>query len=268
MCPCQTSYVPSSLARSNRRETFCPFWPWRWVCTLLILLKDGWSASTQRKLWISSYVGQWVVWHVCMSMSARSPVAYRCGQVVVNLQSVFCLRNWILQNLPYVIIASQYFSPASLSQESGVWMRSTALGPEEEDCFSLSWELCVGFCDDVQCGAHIEQNRDGEIMIVWCSGGGENRECFWVIRCSVAWQAVKSYPTKDRKDEPLWVMVLPSPDWLWHRGSTEIALLDVFRKKLCCVDCTHVQTNIHPHQHHQESHVCPSVCWIQHLIVK
>lgn len=40
-------------------------------------------------------------------------------------------------------------------------MRPGAQGTGEEDCFSLSWEPSSDFCDDVRCGAHMEQNRDG-----------------------------------------------------------------------------------------------------------
>lgn len=39
--------------------------------------------------------------------------------------------------------------------------QSSGDGGEEEDCFSLSWESSADFCDDVQCGAHMEHNRDG-----------------------------------------------------------------------------------------------------------
>lgn len=158
---------------------------------------------------------------------------YRRVQVIITLESVFCLRHWILQNF------------ASLSQESGDWMRPTALGPGKKIAFPWagSWALTSLMMFSME--LTLSRTEMGEIMIVWCSGGGENRECFWVIHYSVAWQAVKSCPTNDRKAEPLWLMLLPSPDWLLHQGNTETVLLDIFRRKLCCIDCTHVQTNIH-----------------------
>lgn len=41
-------------------------------------------------------------------------------------------------------------------------MRPGAPGIREKIVFfSLSWELGSDLCDDVQCGAHVELNRDG-----------------------------------------------------------------------------------------------------------
>lgn len=45
-----------------------------------------------------------------------------------------------------------------------------------EDCFSMSWESSADFCADIQFAAHMEQNRDWDIMTVWCNGGRQNGE--------------------------------------------------------------------------------------------
>lgn len=176
----------------------------------------------------------------------------------------FCLAHSILQNFPRIIISSQYFCPAPLSQESGVWMKPTALGPGKKIAFPWAGSWALTSVTMFSLELTLSRTEMGEIMIVWCSGGGENEERFWVIQYSVAWQPVKSYPAKDRKAEPLWSMLLPPQDWVLHHGNTETLSLDMFSKKLCCIDCmVHVfRQTYSPYQHHQESYVCPSVCWI------
>lgn len=76
----------------------------------------------------------------------------------------------------------------------------------------------------------------GEIMIVWCSGGGENGGRSWVIHYSGAGSLSNRTPPKTGKLKQRWLMFLPSLDWFLHHGNTETLMLNVFRTASLCAD--------------------------------
>lgn len=153
MCPCQASFVHSSLAKSNRRETFrlsgneggfvpCYFC-WKAAGRL-------WHRVTAWPLHFSSGL---VAWRVCVYLQAhvcRSSSLWRAFSVLDNGH---CWTFPASSSSPVNISLLRFYA-RSLNE-------THSFGTGEEDCFSPSWELSVAFCDDVQYGARIEQNRDG-----------------------------------------------------------------------------------------------------------
>lgn len=161
----------------------------------------------------------------------------------------------------YVVVSSQYFSPVPLSQESGVWMSRRAPGTEGKKKIAFPWAGSRALTSVMMFSVVLTWSTTemGEIMIVWCSRGGENGERYWVSRYSGAGNLSNRPPTNDKKTQLQWSMFLPSPDWLLHHGNTQTSWLNVFRKTCCCTDTmAYRQTNT-SYQLHRESYVRLSI---------
>lgn len=118
----------SSFERSNRREKFYPS-----------NHEGGFVACQDGRSW--SVLAEWFAECAPAGFCVQAHVGHRQGG-----------------ELLLIIICSQYFSFVPLSRSLNETQSS---GDGREDCFSLSWESSSDFCDDVQRGAHMEQNRDG-----------------------------------------------------------------------------------------------------------
>lgn len=205
------------------------------------------------RLWISSVlccVRAYIHW---LTSCVHAHVGHcHAGSFLSQAHSVLCSFPCM-----YTIISSQYFSPVPLSQESGVWMNPQLWERGEEHCFFLELGVerwLLWWCS--ACGAHMEQNRiGGEIMIVWCSRGGESEERYWVIRYSEAGSLSNCTSAKMGKARAWWLMLVPAPDWLLHHGNREAPLPDVFRK---ASRCAHIMVCVLRRTH---SHY-----WLQQLI--
>lgn len=125
------------------------------------------------------------------------------------------------------------------------WAGSGALTPVMMFSVELTWS----------------RTEMGEIMIVWCSGGGENGERYWVIRYSRAGSL--SNRTRPKTGKP------NCDDWCSSPHQIGCCIMGIQRlycwmcwgKASCCADIMAyvLRQTYTPHQLHRESCVCPSV---------